>query len=360
MTVFLLCIFIIILIIATAEVIVRIYYRFRFLIPFRSKSIGEYPYSKFIEKVAPPLQYRMKKGFRSPAVNINRFRCRGQEPSEDGTKKRIMVIGESIFFGVKLKKEEQLWSVQLEKMLKAEGFNNWEVLNAGNPTYNSLQHRILWEQDLKNAKPDILLIEIGANDVTQAWMMGAKWKPGTPWPWKFIMALERKSPWWNRLLSFSCLYFFFRRNMTERKNFPRWDKNMQWENCLDFVRENYGKIVEDAEKSGTKVACIPYAPAYDPDTTKKQARCLEAIQANWENFTKDRAKYDYGLLEFIREKIRPDLNIPYIDLTSAFKNHPQRYQLYFDLMHFNSKGMELVAKTIFNSIVQLGWIEPHE
>ncbi len=357
MTVFLFCIFMIILILAMAEAITRIYYRFRFLLPFRSKSIGEYPYSRFIEKVDPPLEYRFKKGFHSEMVNINRFRCRGPEPAADGTKKRIMVIGESIFFGVKLKDEKKLWSVQLERILKEEGKDDWEVINAGSPVYNSLQHYIVWNQDLKKVKPDILLIELGGNDVSQAWMMGSKWKPGTPWPWKFIMALERKSPWSQRVFSASCLYFFFRRNMTERKSFPRWDENIQWEKCLDYIKENYRKIVEDARKMGIKVACLPYAPAYDINTTEEQERCLEAIQANWKTFTMGRAQYDYGLINFLRDEISPELALPCIDLDNAFRNHHERYELYLDLMHFTDKGMELTARTIYDSIVRLGWID---
>ncbi len=357
MITFLSVIFIVILIIAGAEAIARIYYRFKFLIPFKSKAIGEYPYSKFIEKVDPPLEYQLKKNFHSDMVNINRFRCRGPEPAFDGAKKRIMLMGESIFFGVKLRKEKQLWSVQLEKMLNEKELNKWEVLNAGNPTYNSLQHRILWDTDLKKAKPDILIIELGGNDVSQAWMMGSKWKPGTPWPWNFIMALERKSPWWNKILSMSCLYFFFRRNITERKSFPRWDEEMQWDECTDYIKKNYEKIVRDAKESGIKVACISYALAYDINTTEKQQRSLEAIQANWKNFTKERAEYDYKLLDIMREEICPYLDIPYIDLYSEFRCHPKRYQLYLDLVHFNSEGMKVTAKAIYDSLSEFGWID---
>jgi len=149
------------------EICARIYHRLHFRLPFHSKVIGEYPYRSFIEKVPPPLYYRFKKGFKSPKVNINRFYCRGPEPAPDGEKNRIMVIGESNFFGAKLKKEKHLWSIKLEKILKNYGYGNWEVLNAGNPTYNTFQHHYLFENSLKDAKPRILLIEIGGNDVSQ-------------------------------------------------------------------------------------------------------------------------------------------------------------------------------------------------
>jgi lysophospholipase L1-like esterase len=346
----------VVLLAAAAEIGARVFYRFRFLIPFRSRAIGEYPYRDFIEKTEPPLEYWFKKSFRSGPVNINRFRCRGPEPAPDGRKKRIMLIGESLFFGVKLRRERALWSTQLEKMLAAGGFDDWEVLNAGNPTYNSYQHRLLWEQELRRAKPDVLLLELGANDVSQAWMMGSRWKAGTPWPWKFIMALERKSTWWNRSLSRFCLYFFFRRRMTERKKFPRWDEELQWKPCLEFVAENVRAITEAARRGGARVAFISYAFAYDRKTTARQARSLEAIQANWKSFSQGRAEYDYGLSAFLRDKVCPNLGLPYIDLHGAFSRHPRRYQLYLDLAHFNADGMQVVAETIYDGIRQLGWL----
>jgi lysophospholipase L1-like esterase len=356
MTYFIIVFIGLILILGVVELCARIYYRLKFLIPFKSRFIEEYPYGQFIKKLDPPLEYRFKKGFRSKLVNINRFRCRGPEPAPDNTKKRLMLIGESIFFGVKLRHENQVWSARLEKILAERGFENWEVINAGNPTYNSYQHRLLWDQDLSKAKPDILLIEIGSNDVSQAWMMGSKWKPGTPWPWKFIMALERKSPWWNKLLSRFCLYFFFRRNTTERKKFPREDDNIQWEHCLDFIEKNYKAIIQSAQKQGIKVALVGFCFAYDLKITKNQARSLEAIQANWQSFIKGRAEYDHGLTESVKQ-ICKKFNIPYIGLDTAFRNHPQRYRLYLDLAHYNSQGMEFVAETLYNNMIKYGWLD---
>ncbi len=343
-----------------AEMGARIYHRRAYLIPFRSKVIGEYPYRSFIEKVEPPLAYRFKKGFRSPMVTINRFRCRGPEPAPDGRKKRILLIGESPFFGVKLRSEQQLWSARLEARLAAGGYGDWEVLNAGNPTYNSYQHRLLWEQDLREIRPDILLVEIGGNDVSQAWMMGRRWQSGTPWPWKFIMALERKSPWWNHVLSRFCIYFLFRRRMTERKGFPRWDEAFQWDACLESIAGNYRAIVDDARRAGARVACLPYAPAFDPDPTPDQARSMAAIQANWKSFMEGRAEYDLRLFDFIRDTIAADLDLPFIDLDAAFRRHPRRYELYLDLAHFNAGGMDVVADTLYDALQNFGWLDRNE
>jgi len=346
---------VVLLLLLFAETGARLYHRYHFRIPFRSKVIGEYPYRSFIEKVDGPLQFRLKKGFRSKMVNINRYRCRGPEPAPDGKKKRLLLIGESNFFGVKLRREKDLWSIKLEKLLHEKGYGDWEVLNAGNPTYNSFQHRFLWEEELRSSKPDILILDMGANDVSQAWMMGSRWKPAEPWPWEFIMAMEKKSPWWNHILARFCTYFLIRRSMTERKAFPRWDEEFQWERCLESIGENYRIIAEDARRAGARVACTLYAFAYLLSPSPREVRALEAIQANWKTFIEGRGKYDYALIDYVREKLGRDVDMPYLDMLETFHNHPRRYELYLDLAHYNDTGMDLVAETLYREIDNSGW-----
>ncbi len=330
-------------------------YRMKYGMPFRSRVIGEYPYRRFIEACDPPLYFRLKKGFRSPMVHINRFRCRGPEPAPDGEKKRLLLMGESNFFGVKLTREEHLWSVKLEAILQKRGYARWEVLNAGNPTYNTFQHRHLWERELHRVRPEILILSLGGNDFSQAWMMGSRWEPGTPWPWEFILALERKSPWWNRLGARFCLYFLWRRRMTARKSFPRWDQDFQWERCIAAIKENYRAVVRDAQKRGARVIASSYAFAYDLNPGPEEARKLDAIQSNWRSFIEGRGEYDFKFLEVMQNEICPELDIPYIDFTKAFHEHPKRFEMYLDLAHFNEKGMAFVAQTLFQEIEALGW-----
>ena len=339
------------------EIGCRLYYEHRFGIPFHSRVMGEYPYNSFVEQTDVPLYYRFKKNFHSSRVAINRFRCRGKEPAVDGRKKRIMVIGESMYFGAKLYREETLWSHRLEKILQDSGYGDWEVINAGNPMYNSVQHRILWEQELREAKPDILILNMGGNDITQAWMMGSQWKPGIPWPWKFILALERKSPWWAKLLSRTCFYFLLRRNLTARKPFIFQDDAFAWEACLQTIQENFSAITKNAREAGAKVGYITFAVACDLIPKPGDRRKLDAIQANWEPFSKGNILYTYKLLDFFRNKVCPQLDTPFIDLQKAFNIHPRRYELFLDIAHWNARGMRVVAETLFRELVRLGWLD---
>ncbi len=348
---------IILALLALGEIGCRIYHQHRYGVPFHSKVVGEYPYSQFVEQVDPPLYYRFAKGFRSPMVNINRFRCRGKEPAADGAKKRLMVIGESNYFGVKLRKEKDLWSYRLEHLLKMHGYTNWEVINAGSPIYNSVQHRILWEQELREIKPDILFVCLSGNDVTQAWMMGSKWKPGTPWPWKFIMALERKSSWWNKILSHFCFYFLLRRRMTSRPGFTPQDDTFKWEECLHSLRESYRTIVEDAMKNGARVAVISHGFAVDLIPRPEDRRKLDTIQSNWEEHSKGNMSYILKAMEYIRDTLCWELDLPYIDLQRVFREYPRRFECYLDIAHWNGRGMRVVADTLFRELMRLGWLD---
>ncbi len=340
------------------EIGCRLFHMHRYGVPFHSKVVGEYPYSQFVERVDPPLHYRFKKGFRSSMVTINRFHCRGKEPAADGAKKRILVIGESMYFGVKILNEKDLWSNQLERLLKRHGYTDWEVINAGSPMYNTVQHRVLWEQVLYRIRPDILLLSLGGNDLTQAWMMGSQWTPGAPWPWKFIMALERKSPWWNKILSHFCFYFLLRRKIvTGRPGFVPRDEVFKEEECQRVIWENLRSIAEDARKNGAKVGILSFGLAVDP-VPRPEDRCkLDVIQANWEEHSKGNMRIIYRFFEKTEKEFCPKHGFPFIDIQEAFRRNPKRFECYYDIAHWNKRGMRLVAKALFEELCRLGWLD---
>ncbi|MCD6304833.1 MAG: SGNH/GDSL hydrolase family protein [Deltaproteobacteria bacterium] len=341
---------------ASLEGAARIYYGRRFRMPWRSRRIGEYPYHRFIEKAPPPLFFRFRKGFRSPQVNINRFGTRGPEPGPDRLKDRILLIGESVFFGAKLPREKDLWSRRLEARLRGAGYTGWEVLNAGVPGYNAVQYRTWWEGELKATRPKILLLEMGANDMTQAYVMGSRWKPGAPWPWEFIMRQERKSPWWNTFAAHSCAYFLWRRQkITERRGFESQDGLFQYEECLRVVKENGRAILDQARSMGIRVALISITSAYDPESLEKPAPQLDAIQGNWRENMSTSGRWLIRMTEKWLHEFRTEVNCPGIDLMKAFWDHPDRYQLFLDVLHWNRKGHEFGAEVIFNEIEKLGW-----
>ncbi len=343
------------------ELACRFYHRRRYGMPFVNKVSGEYPYSQFIEKVDPPIFFRFKKNFTSKMVNLNRFRCRGPQPAPAGRKKRFLLLGESITFGVRLRREEHLWSLRLQEILDRRHPGRWEVLNASNPTYNTVQHYHLWKEQMARLKPDAVVINLGGNDVSQAWMYGGKWREGTPWPWEFIMALERKTPWWQHLLGYFCFYFLLRRRHPVRKAFPRLDPDFQWEAVKHSVARHYRLLAELAREHGaTRLAHMSYGFAYgdaDNELSPRQMRALDAIQSNWRSFVEGRAAYDDKMAKFLEQEISPELGLEVIPFQQRLSQDPRRHQYYLDLAHFNRAGHKVMARIIYQELDRLGWWE---
>jgi lysophospholipase L1-like esterase len=281
---------------------------------------------------------------------------RGPEPGPDGLKNRILVIGESLFFGSKLPREKDLWSHRLQERLRHAGHTRWEVLNGGVPGYNAFQYRAWWEEELKRTRPGILLLEMGGNDITQAYVMGSRWQPGAPWPWEFIMRQQRKSPWWNRLTLHSCAYFLWRRRkMTERKGFERQDDQFRHEECQRVVEEKAREIIDQARSMGIRVALTSTAMAYDPGSLEKAPPQLDAIQSNWRENMQTSGVWLIRVARRWLDQFSRQVDCPAIDLMDAFWRHPERFRMYLDVAHWNRKGHDFAAKVIYDEIERLGW-----
>ncbi len=341
---------------ACLEICARLFYAKKFHMPWRSKVIGEYPYDEFVEKAEPPIHFQFRKGYRSRHVNINSLGMRCAEPDSRIRKKKLLVIGESIFFGAKILNEKSLWCYQLQDILLRNNISDWEIFNAGFPGYNVYQYDAWWEKSLKNLEPDIVILQCGANDITQAYVMGEKWEPGLPWPWDFIMRQQRKTGWWQKLLFHSCLYFMYRRKkLTERKGFESAGNVFRLEECIESLSENAGKIISDAQSMGARVLLSSFAMAYDPDSIEKNPPQLDSIQANWRESL---SSTGIPMIEFNNwwiNEFSEQVSCPSLNLQEIFQVHPKRYEMYLDVAHWNEAGHKLAAESIFGRLSELNW-----
>lgn len=339
-----------------AEAAARRHYRRRFLVPFHSKAIGEYPFSEFTQLVGPPLHFRFKPGFRSPTLNINRFGLRGPEPAPQGEKRRLLLIGESNFFGARLPNESDLWSIRLQQRLSARGRSDWEIVNGGFPGYNVDQYHAWWEEHLDRIAPQIVIAGIGGNDLSQAFVMGERWIPGAPWPQKVIMALQRKSPWWNKVGAHFALYFLWRRRaMTERKGFSGGPGTPDWSACREHTREAYRDLYGACTRRGIRVAWITLAPAYTLAPSPEDRRRLSAIQSNWEENLSGAGRKMVELSQALTDGSLGVPAAPVIDIMTPVWNHPKRCEMFHDVFHWNGAGHRVIAEIIDREVDALGW-----
>jgi len=79
---------------------------------------------------------------------------------------RIVALGGSTTYDVRIENNDQTFTAQLEKLLKADyGYQNVEVINAGVPGYNSWEMLINLEFRVLDLDPDLVIIYEGTNDV---------------------------------------------------------------------------------------------------------------------------------------------------------------------------------------------------
>ena len=338
------------------EIMARLLYKRKFLVPFHPKVVGEYPYKEFVELKDPPLQFQFKKGFRSKMININRFSLRGPEPAKQGRKKRLLIAGESEIFGAKLLSDDHLWSIQLHRILTEKGSNDWEVINGGIAGYNLTQYLKLWDEEIVKLKPEILLVRMGLNEISQAYAMGANWKPGAPWPIKLILDMQRKTPKWKRPANHSCTYNLMRNKPNELQDIfkPR-DGSFQWDLCKKTVLKNLGTLIDKGKKLGCKVAVLGILPVYSPEMSNDDKKRIESVQRNWRKFYDGWAKNQFELDARIEKVCREKWDIPYVNMKDHFWNHSKRFELYIDLVHLNAKGHQFLSSMLYGEIEKLGW-----
>ena len=106
---------------------------------------------------------------------------------------------------------------------------------------------------------------------------------------------------------------------------------------------------------GAKVATLSFSVVADVEMSPEDGRRASSIQANWRQHMEVRGKQDLNTIRFLKEEVAPALGIPFIDLLTVFRNHPRRFEMYFDMVHWNRRGMPVVAKTFFETIESWGW-----
>ena len=79
---------------------------------------------------------------------------------------RIVALGGSSTYDVRIEDNKKIFTAQLERLLKEEyGYQNVEVINAGVPGYNSWEILINLEFRVLDLNPDLVIIYEGTNDV---------------------------------------------------------------------------------------------------------------------------------------------------------------------------------------------------
>ena len=97
----------------------------------------------------------------------NRFGVRGQEIRIEPRRDRILVLGDSVVFGLAVS-DEETFPVMLQRELAALGRTNVDAINAGVPGYNIAAEAALFHVLAPVLKPREVLIGVSLNDFGEA------------------------------------------------------------------------------------------------------------------------------------------------------------------------------------------------
>ena len=156
------------LILATGEVCARIWLYYlapRNVYPLYAVA-SEFPQAT---KYAPHhyFCYRLQPLYERGGTHHNSTGYRGKEiavPKPEGCF-RILVLGGSTTYGEFIDDDQGAFPAQLEERLRAEGYSQVEVINAGVPGYSSWESLADFQFHGLNFEPDLVIPYFGVNDV---------------------------------------------------------------------------------------------------------------------------------------------------------------------------------------------------
>lgn len=334
----------------------RLSYRNNFGRAFSIRRSVAYPSEEYVETVPPPLFYRFKPGYHSRLVNINRFGLRGPEPAADGAKKRLLFIGGSEVFGTFLEDENKLWSQDLARLLHKNGCEGWEVINGGFPMYNSAHQLLFWAEALDQINPAAVVVSLGASDVTLAWLLGDEWEAGTPWPEILVRQSAPRTGFFRRIMDHLCLYYFVSMLLKEPSALSLRADEIDWEKCQDTILGAYRQLHTYAQQRGIPIAFTFAPPAYREEPDESEGKRLAGLQLDYHLRLEYEAPYYFALMNNLKNSLGPELNVPYWDLHSAMIANPARFDCYYDLSHWNPRGMSFIARILYQECHKLNWI----
>jgi len=116
----------------------------------------------------PYLSYYPTPNYRNGQTSHNSLGYRGDEFPLKKPKGvyRIVVLGGSSTYDVRIENNAEIFTAQLEKQLKENyGYQNVQVINAGVPGYNSWELLVNLEFRVLDLEPDLVIIYEGVNDL---------------------------------------------------------------------------------------------------------------------------------------------------------------------------------------------------
>ena len=260
--------------------------------------------------------------------HINSSGFRGPEISEDKPELRILALGNSCTFGWGVPYHE-IWVSSLQNLIEEETGMHSEVICAGVPGYSSHQGKILFENELLELDPDIVLIMFGWNDQWAAGQGITDANQEVPSEWIICI---------HNLLSPFKIYKAVRKIVLmvseDEKDVKIGDISPNCRVGLDPFYMNLRSIVNTSKKNRIQpVLIIPPV-----------ASLGLYIDADISTLHSKHEKYQNEIRRLGQKE-----NVPVVDLQEVFDNYDNLFDdAEGDPVHFNARGHIVAAREIDN------------
>ncbi len=312
---------------------------------------------------------------RGQALNHAGFRSREFAPKPPGIF-RVLAIGDSCTFGMTAPDNylfvKDPYPQRLEQLIaERAGADKVEVLNGGQPGYNSYQGLLLLRTKLRNLHPDLITVRFGWNDH----LMSPQNQVGNAFR-------ELRNPFVRGvqdLLLHTALYPYAKRLGMEAqlwmqpaappgapafKPLPReWDPNV----TIQDYEYNLRRIVELGRQQGAQVWLLTSPSAFLTPGHLLRYEQLPQDALPRRLLTMDRLPSFRRMMEIhdaynaAVRAVGAELNIPVIDMAQLYRDHADQPLFSMqDILHPTQTGYDLEAEALYDRLFAQGIIKPRQ
>lgn len=297
-----------------------------------------------------PGTYFSPKPWNNVAFKVNSLGFRGKEFDryDKGRKIRVFCIGESSVFGCE-SPEGWTWPARLEYHLNQDGSDKYEVINAGQPSFVSLNYLNLIRYELVGYKPDLFIIYGGVNEL-EIHRNYEKKNTG------FIIDAIHKLLYY-RLSMFYTLLVEKISVIVQKSPIPM---NIYNNKSEENYKQNINKIIEICKKNNIGLIFVRQMVYSKTSLLMSDDLSLEDIKKIQKTTLKDEDGVDY--MDYVRifklNQLMKSLNglckkynLEMLDFRKQFYVAAlSNERLFFDYVHLTPNANDLLARLISQSI----------
>ena len=264
--------------------------------------------------------FALQPNFSGASVRINSDGFRGSElPATFQSMYRVLVIGESTTFGWKVG-DNDTYPHQLQTYLHRAGADSVCVVNAGVPSYTSLQALICVRELLPRIKPHLVIVNVMWNDI---------WYSSHDFWFPEMLVLRRPSAWRRFLLRHSGLYLALSLRAGSGDEGDAFNRD-----ALDFYGKNLELMVMECRKHEVKPVLL-HSP-FDSSVAHAVGKAYFAspfLKTSMERYVRS------------ARDVAGKHGIPFIE-TRLSGSHVNRSDLFMDPIHPTAAGNRLIAEDL--------------